>query len=428
MSMQLVKAFNALPKATGPSGLWHFDLRYNPLEPNPHHVLVCIQVHSNVIHVERLPVGLPADQNGIEYFPESAREAAPEIALAILHIFVNKLNKTGTLGSLGSTMLLPSNLTMRDRELPTAVGRQLKNLGVRPLPLHNIAISPPHINELASARLEPVFKKMKKDAGYKAADAALIPTPESIGLWNFKLDPYRVDRSPGLFKEHLEYMRLRTNTAAPLIQEQRNMRTELAMTMSLVENDPEEFVKADADDGDPCAAFDYGMRLYVGLECTRNRTLARYYVVKAAISPDSPDELKSAAHSFLIEWLVHSSASDFRKRYLYAATHHANMATVLCRAAQPPDTADLLPSSPSVLSFMRDIFGRQVVSAPDLRLFCKAGMRAADDRLKQVESGQQKFQVKKLKTPLRYCCAALGCGVEADKGKMLAQCKPVSPP
>lgn len=424
MTTQLAKAFNAIPQDKGPSGLWHFDLRYNPLEPNPHHILVCVQVHGNAIHVERLPVGLPSDKSGIEYFPESAVEAAPEIALAIVHIFVNKLNTPGSADSQGPAMLIPSKLTMRDRDLPLYVGRELKNLGILPTSLRNITISSPHVNERATVRLHPVFNKMKKQAGYKGANAALIPTPESIGLWNFKLDPPFIDNSPGLFKEHMEYVRLKLNTAPPLVrQDQINMRSELSDTMEMLDEEPEEVVREDADDGDPYSAFDYGMRLYVGLGCKRNRTLARYYVVKAAISPDAPDGLKAAAHSFLLDWLVHSSKDDFRKRYLYAATHHANMATVLCRTAPPPGVPATLPSSPTVLSFMRDVFERQVSEAPDLRLFCKDGIRAAEERLKQVEFGQEKLQAKKLKAPLKYRCAAVGCGVEADKGKMLAQCK-----
>ena len=427
MSTQLVKAFNSIPQEKGPSGIWHFDLRYNPLEPNPHHILVCVQVHGNAIHVEPLPIGFPSGGTGIEYFPESALEAAPEIALAIVHIFVNKLNTLGSEDSQGPAILIPSKLTMRDRDLPLYVGRELRNLGVLPTSLHNIAISSPTVNERATARLHPVFSKMKKQAGYKGANATLIPTPESIGLWNFKLDPPRIDNSPGLYKEHLEYVQLKLNTSPQLLHMDRaNYRTELANTMEMLEEVPEDVVREDADDGDPDAAYDYGMRLYVGLGCKRNRTLARYYVVKAITSPDASDELQAAAHSFLLNWCVHSSKDDFRKRYLYAATHHANMATVLCRAsyaAQPPGASEMMPSTPAVLSFMRDVFLRMVSEAPDLALFCKDGRRAADERLKQVAAGQEKLQAKKLKAPLKYRCAAVGCGVEADKGKMLAQCK-----
>ena len=96
MTSELVKSFNALPrKEMAPPdevlNEWHFDFRYIQLEPNPSHVITLIQPQSQIIHIERLPVGLPTNQSGIEYFPESGKEAAPEVARALLHAFVNNL-------------------------------------------------------------------------------------------------------------------------------------------------------------------------------------------------------------------------------------------------------------------------------------------------------------------------------------------------
>ena len=43
-------------------------------------IIALIQPQSQFIHIERLPIGLPADQGGIEHFPESGKDAAPEVA------------------------------------------------------------------------------------------------------------------------------------------------------------------------------------------------------------------------------------------------------------------------------------------------------------------------------------------------------------
>lgn len=60
---------------------------------------------------------------------------------------------------------------------------------------------------------------------------------------------------------------------------------------------------------------------------------------------------------------------------------------------------------------------------PELYLFFKDGVVAMNERKKQVERGRKKMQEKRIKTPNRYRCAAVGCGVEADSGKMLSQCQ-----
>ena len=92
MTSELVKAFNALPrKEMAPSddvlSEWHFDFCYIEVEPNPSHVITLIQPQSQIIHIERLPIGLTTNQSGIEYFLESGKEAAPEVAKA-LYAFV----------------------------------------------------------------------------------------------------------------------------------------------------------------------------------------------------------------------------------------------------------------------------------------------------------------------------------------------------
>ena len=60
--------------------------------------------------------------------------------------------------------------------------------------------------------------------------------------------------------------------------------------------------------------------------------------------------------------------------------------------------------------------------APELYLFYKDAQDVYEARNRQVEGEKEKMQLKRLKNPRRYWCAAVGCGVEADSGKMLSRC------
>ena len=72
---------------------------------------------------------------------------------------------------------------------------------------------------------------------------------------------------------------------------------------------------------------------------------------------------------------------------------------------------------------MNTFFEPLSLKNPELYLFFKDGVAAMNERKKQVESGRKKMQQKRMKTPNRYRCAAVGCGVEADSGKMLSKCQ-----
>ena len=61
--------------------------------------------------------------------------------------------------------------------------------------------------------------------------------------------------------------------------------------------------------------------------------------------------------------------------------------------------------------------------APELYLFYKDAQDVYEARNRQVEGEKEKMQLKKMKNPRRDRCAAVGCGVEADSGKMLSWCR-----
>ena len=65
--------------------------------------------------------------------------------------------------------------------------------------------------------------------------------------------------------------------------------------------------------------------------------------------------------------------------------------------------------------------------APELYLFYKDAQDVYEARnTRQVEGEKEKMQLKRLKNLRRYRCAAVGCGVEADSGKMLSRCRSYS--
>ena len=75
---------------------------------------------------------------------------------------------------------------------------------------------------------------------------------------------------------------------------------------------------------------------------------------------------------------------------------------------------------------MKNIFERMAKDAPELYLFCKDAQDVYEASNRQVEGEREKMQLKRLKNPRRYRCAAVGCSVEANSGKMLYRCRSYS--
>jgi hypothetical protein len=158
MSTKLVKSFNALPRnPRAPSGFvpneWHFDIRYIHIEPTPSHVLFLLQPQSQYIHLERLPLGLSPRSSGIAFFPESGKEAAPELVKGLLHSFVNNLGlKPGE-----KIFEAPWKLSTESKGLAEVVGEEFKRLGVRAEALWTIGVSFSPVNDLARMVFEDYF-------------------------------------------------------------------------------------------------------------------------------------------------------------------------------------------------------------------------------------------------------------------------------
>ena len=280
MTTELVKAFNSLPrKEKTPSGMvpneWHFDIRYVHLEPNPSHVLVFVQPQSQFVHMERLPVGLSSDASGIAFFPESGKEAAPEVAKTILYSFVNNMGNNQMMGSRAPPASAPWKLTTDDRSLAVAVGNELKRLGVRPDGLCKISVSRPSVNTLADTVFTRVFSRLKQCLFSDRTVTDAISTPTSIGFENFKLDdpPLNIHGLSGLPDMLMKYIQLWKNCEPPGLEESDSaaMLADIQLGVAMLERKllekPEAMIKAQADRGSPEAALDYGLRYAKCLCC-----------------------------------------------------------------------------------------------------------------------------------------------------------------
>ena len=453
MTSKLVQSFNALPRhSKTPSGLvpneWHFDIRYVHLEKTPSHILAIMQPESRYFHMERLPIGLSTESSGIAFFPESAKEAAPQVAKAILYAFVQRLGQKQMMtfsGSMTSTdQLAPWRLTTEDKALATAVGAEFKRLGVCPDALCRIGVSTTSMNKIMQDKFHNLFRGLMKMVGIKDHISPFISTPMSIVFQKLhpRAHPKPSEGEDGKLELALNYAQelcrsrpLKSNEevgAASL-----GIVEEIKAVQKMITERPVNLVKAEADAGDPESAFDYGLRcvtfqsslhlfhvsfyvrLLVGLGCEYDRTLARAYIIKALSSTRASDELKCAAHGTLINWYMSADEKTLPTRYLFTASHHANIAASLCRRVSPPGA----PASPAVLWFMSRVFEPHSHNVPELMYFFKDAWRAWEDRTAQMAAGREKMEEKRLKYPNRYRCAAVGCGIEADTGKMLQKCK-----
>ncbi|KAH6904858.1 hypothetical protein BKA70DRAFT_1294005 [Coprinopsis sp. MPI-PUGE-AT-0042] len=439
MSKELVEKFNALPRRSkAPSGLvpnsWHFDVRYVQLEPTPGHVMFLIQPESHYAHMERLPIGVSPRQSGLEYFPDTAKEAAPGLVKALLHSFVYNLGTQGAVGAFA-----PWELMTEDKSLAAAVGREFKRIGVQPEALHNVGVSSRSTLNAANEAFGKVFESIKASIGLQDFVRDAIHTPDSIVFVNTSVPSSTTTSVKGQddeddtdedrhLKRVMEYC-MQMDRGSPSDGAEydagvfhEKMMKGLENIEKLLIDKPENVVNAEADRGDGEAALDYGIRLSVGL-CSNGkpqRKRARDYLIKAAYSSTSSDTTKAIAHSLLIEWYTEArSGVSIRLRYLFAARHHCNLAAQLCARVYPDAEAR---ASPNVLMFMNTTFKTLSETCIELNMWCKDGIRAMEQREAQMSRGTKKMAKRRLKNPLRYMCAASGCSIQTDTGTMFSRC------
>lgn len=267
MSISQVSAFNRLPRSSrAPSGLvpntWHFDLRYISLVP-PSHVLFLVQPDSDFVHLEPLPlrIGSPTSST-LEFFPETAEQAAPEAVNALLHSFLTSFG-VGRFQNPLPPAYAPWELATDDIDLVNAVGKELKRIGVTP-DLCEVVISPKRVVKIADKAFDQVYKQTKTTCGITGLAAATLSTPHSIGFANYKKEHWPQiidgeDEDAGV----MEYTNLLSN--ATFSKKKPLQRTGEIMilfqaAMQQLHKRTAESVRAAADSGDVASAIEYALR------------------------------------------------------------------------------------------------------------------------------------------------------------------------
>ncbi|KDR84457.1 hypothetical protein GALMADRAFT_262717 [Galerina marginata CBS 339.88] len=430
MSTEFVHLFNALSRKKvlpgGLKNLWHFDLRYIQLEPNPSHVVAIIHPESLIFHVEWLPITFPKE-SGITFFPELPKEAAPEVAKALLHAFAHGFSDHNSSSPNAPLNMAPWRLTTEDKNLASAVGDELKRLGVCPPELCRIGVSTQALNSKMQDRFDGYFHDLIVTVGIPQRVHPYVSIPQSI-IFHFQ-------RPSAISDTHVDETDERELGLAYISQIERS-RPEMNMVGDFTERfygrvdglntilteKPTNIVKEVADGGDADAAYEYGVRLLYGFGCKYDRVLARKYLIKSISSPEASNELKCMAHGTLAEWYMsgHHIDTDWElfSRYILAAAHHTNMVALLYRLVSPPGAPPPFP----VLSFGTKVFQYCVSEHPEMAYFFANAYKAWEDREAELNIERTRMMEKKMKNQSRYRCAADGCGIETDTGKMLSQC------
>ncbi|KJA19068.1 hypothetical protein HYPSUDRAFT_144160, partial [Hypholoma sublateritium FD-334 SS-4] len=404
---------------------WHFEIRFVPFEQIIGYVLVLMQPQSELMYIKRIPSGLANGESGMSFFPESAEEAAPHIVRGILHAFVNHLDVKGS----SSASFAPFILQTQEEPMVAAVGKEFKRLGVH-TNLHNIAISSESVYMNAQVKWSFRFELMKRAFGFSEEESMIIKTPWAVTFSTLLItDPAQ---RPGISIDHfpdegmrqcIHYISEWNRAEASLSLEDRlpDANKEMKKAYALLEQKPEAVVKANADGGDDLEALDYGVRLRSGFGCARNRRLARKYLIQAALSPTLDDRRKATAHAVLTSWYSNVHETIVPSRYVIAAGYHANTSAKISRKMATPDR---MPAAPAVIWYMHSMFEAYSPKDlyPQLTLFVKDGIWAQAERDRQIQDTRNKMAQKTLQVSLRYCCAAPGCSIEANSGKMLLQC------
>ncbi|KIM75569.1 hypothetical protein PILCRDRAFT_98888 [Piloderma croceum F 1598] len=397
-----VKSFNALPQPRlSPSGLpnhWHFDLCFMALDPTPSHVLFLVQLDSGYIHSERLLLGISSRESGIAFFPESATEAAPEVSKALLHAFINSF---GT----HRFMLNPPppfslwKLTTEDPDLAKAIKEEFKKISGKAL-------------EIAHTAFDGFWKGLKSQISITGIIAAALTTPTSIMFRDFhpRTTTTCLGDDSDDDDDSIETMKAvgyvqRLSSSHPIsvkmdpYNEGQNMMKEVQTIMELFKTKSSEVARKEADEGNTESAIDYALLLQFGINCTKSHSLSHLYLLKALSIPTSSCSTKSACHALLIKWYTKAS-NIIRSCYLHAAAHHANLSIKL--------------SPGQVLCAAVLWFGYKTLEL--------LSHTVVEPCVQYKTEEQAKAEVKRAKRANRYRCANVGCSVQADMGRMLAQC------
>ena len=250
-----VKPFNALPRPkVTPGGVpngWHFDLRYIQFEPSPSHVLFMFQPESQFVHMEKLPLR----GDGLEFFPDTAAEAATELSRAIIHSFVDNMGHNKMMGTNAPLPFAPWRLMTECKSLAAEVGKELKHMEIH-RDLCKIDISAKSVIKLAQEAFERLFSRLKHSLGYEGAIFNVIAPPTAIVFR--PLQP--VTGSDDQLGKMLDYAKALENAKPPIDAGQKDFRTLITHVSTLLASKPLSVIKQEAEEGHSEAMVDYALR------------------------------------------------------------------------------------------------------------------------------------------------------------------------
>ncbi|KAJ7146294.1 hypothetical protein C8R44DRAFT_656519 [Mycena epipterygia] len=411
-----VDIFNKLLRSPRvPSGrapnVWHFDIRYIQLQP-PSHMLFLFQPESTLTHTELIPIGQPPDL-GFIFFPDTAEEAATEIAKALVHAFVSGMGS----GNSDPPPYAPWAFTTDDRGLAKEVGAELKRLGVAAPELCEVKFAP-QLTKKGDIAFANVYESIKMAVGLKGVARATFAPPTGISFTNFKLAPWVKQTSSDIDAALAYCQRLSGAPPRSADHDMQDLMNEVQNVIGVLKRRKSGTVRAEADAGDPQAAIEYSLRLQFGIQCSPSRSLSRQYLIKVILNDKADDITKSIAHSLLIDWYAKDvfESDTYPTRYIHAAAHSADEAVRLASGV----------SSPCVLFFALHVLEKQASTGPqpvvEFYAQYKHVWQAKAKRELEIAESDGKATLKRMKHPNRYMCANVGCPVSSDSGHMLRRC------
>ncbi|KAG5647434.1 hypothetical protein DXG03_009364 [Asterophora parasitica] len=321
------------------------------------HVLFLVQLESQFIHSERLPTGVSPRASGIEFLSESGEGATPEVAKALVLSFLSGFASKERFSGDVPKATAPWKLTTECPSLADAVGAELKRLG-----------------RLAQEAFAGFWKTLKEQIGITGIVAAALSTPEPVVFSKLRLTSWVSDADANVSTKALNYTK-RLVFTRPLSKEKLgasvgdDMMAHLRLNLGLFESKSIGAIFEEADEGNGETAIDHALRYQYGIQVDPNHNLF------------------AKAHTLLIDWHISAGEDTIYSRYLHAAAHHANEATLLVNS-------DVCSAVLRFTLYFLEPHSHQVV---ELCVQYKAVWAALKKRQEEIEKDTQKAELKRAK-------------------------------
>lgn len=267
-----VSLFNSLaPSPSEGQDDWFLDLRYIPVEP-PFHILFLSQRATDSFYAEQIPLDVwaaarnaPDPSSGLQFFPELAREAAPHVARALVHMFTSPDTPTFNCHDKPDLRKLRKLYTL-DAELSDAVSDCFREMGVG---THLASVAHLQSTGVRQTRLCMKWFHSMRQARYEH-DPGLrdIPSIEAIAFTSFCPPPDQrhdlpLDTPEGRVNRTLRYTEDWVNSR-PLVSGQEDECVDvsklLPQFLDAIAKSATPLLFIEADRGNPADALELGLR------------------------------------------------------------------------------------------------------------------------------------------------------------------------